>query len=303
MQMSARRLGGALAVVTVLFGCAAGPSAAATTPVVPVSATDATDASSSSEFRDLEKEFGATLGVYALDTGSGETVGFRADRRFAYASTFKALQAGVLLKQRTDREMDRVIRYDESDLLEYAPITSQHVETGMTLGELADASVRYSDNTAANLIFEELGGPRALDRALERLGDRTTHVDRIEPNLNEAAPGDIRDTSTPRALATDLRTLVLGRALNPADRSVLADLLRRNTTGDNLIRSAVPSDWTVGDKTGGGRYGTRNDIAVLWPPHGDPIVMAVLSTRPAEDATYDDALIARAAAVVVDELG
>ncbi|MDP9830781.1 beta-lactamase class A [Kineosporia succinea] len=301
--MSARRLGGALAVVTVLFGCAAGPSAAATTPVVPVSATDATDASSSSEFRDLEKEFGATLGVYALDTGSGETVGFRADRRFAYASTFKALQAGVLLKQRTDREMDRVIRYDESDLLEYAPITSQHVETGMTLGELADASVRYSDNTAANLIFEELGGPRALDRALERLGDRTTHVDRIEPNLNEAAPGDIRDTSTPRALATDLRTLVLGRALNPADRSVLADLLRRNTTGDNLIRSAVPSDWTVGDKTGGGRYGTRNDIAVLWPPHGDPIVMAVLSTRPAEDATYDDALIARAAAVVVDELG
>ncbi|WP_246572345.1 class A beta-lactamase [Kineosporia corallincola] len=313
MIVSARRLAGAAATCTVLFGCAAGPSAqaeavtatsATTATTAPVdSTTQPLGASTSSSFRALEKTFDASLGVFAIDTGTGETVAFHADERFAYASTFKALQAGVLLQQLTDAQMDTVIHYDESDLLDYAPITETHVSEGMTLRELADASVRYSDNTAANLIFEELGGPAAVDGALERMGDRTTHMDRTEPDLNEATPGDVRDTSTPRALATDLRKLVLGSALSNGDRAELTDLLKRNTTGDKLIRAGVPTDWAVGDKTGAGGYGTRNDIAVLWPPESAPIVLAVLSDRDEQDAAYDDALIAEATRVVIGQLG
>lgn len=254
-------------------------------------------------FDALERRFDARLGVYAVDTGSGATLAHRADERFAYASTVKALIAAALLDATTDDELDRVVRYPRADLLAHAPITERHVADGMTLRDLADAAVRHSDNTAANLLLEQLGGPAGLAGHLRALGDRTTKPARTEPTLNEAAPGDERDTSTPRALATDLRAYVLGDALAAGDRALLTGWLRGNTTGDRLIRAGVPAGWTVGDKTGTGGYGTRNDIAVLWPPDGAPIVLAVLSGRATKDATHDDALIAEAARVAVAALG
>jgi beta-lactamase class A len=135
-------------------------------------------------FRELERQFGARLGVFAIDTGTGRTVTHRADERFAHASTFKALLAAVLLRRLSDADLRHVVRYTEADLLEYAPITSQHVATGMSVDALIAAAVQYSDNTAANLLLDEVGGPRGLQRELRRIGDRTTRTDRIEPMLN-----------------------------------------------------------------------------------------------------------------------
>jgi beta-lactamase class A len=137
---------------------------------------------------------------------------------------------------------------------------------------------------------------------VRKLGDRTTNLNRNEPTLNEATPGDVRDTSTPHALAKDLRAYLLGCALRPTQRAVLTDWMQRNTTGDKLIRAGVPTGWKVGDKTGSGGYGTRNDIAVVWPPDRAPIVLTIMSSRPTADATYDDALLAAATKVVVQQL-
>lgn len=131
-----------------------------------------------------------------------------------------------------------------------------------------------------------------------------THVDRIEPELNTAVPGDVRDTSTPRALARDLHAYVLGRALPAEKRAILTDWLVRNTTGDETIRAGVPAGWTVGDKTGSGAaYGARNDIAVLWPPRRAPIVLSVLTSRPRPEDPSDNALLAAATRVAVSALG
>jgi beta-lactamase class A len=59
----------------------------------------------------------------------------------------------------------------------------------------------------------------------------------------------------------------------------------------------------VGDKTGtGATYGARNDIAVVWPPDREPIVMAIMTNRPEPDAEHDDALLARAASAAVTAL-
>ena len=243
----------------------------------------------------IEHRHHARLGVYAVDTGTGRTVAYRADERFAYASTFKALAAGILLDRATDAQLDHVVHYRESDLLEYAPITSEHVRTGMRLRDLIAAALRYSDNTAANLVMERIGGPHAVQAGLRRLGDTTTHVDRTEPSLNEATPGDIRDTSTPRVLATDLRRFVLGDVLPQSRRELLTGWLVTNTTGGPYIRAGVPSGWKVGDKTGNGGYGTRNDIAIAWPPGGGaPVDLAIQSDRGVKDAPSDDALIADA---------
>jgi beta-lactamase class A len=283
----------ALALVA-LTGCAGGK------PALTAATTGSTNAGSA--FSALEGRYDARLGVWALDTGTHRTLTWRADERFPYASTYKALAAGVVLRQDSRRRLDRVVTYTKADLVTYSPITEKHVATGMTVRALCDAAIRYSDNTAGNLLFREIGGPAGLGAALRRLGDDTTHPDRLETDLNAAVPGDVRDTSTPRALGTDLERFAVEHAL-PADRrALLDDWLRRNTTGAALIRAGVPKGWTVGDKTGAGEYGTRNDIAVLWPPRKAPIVLAITTTRPTEDAEYQDALVAAATKVAISAL-
>ncbi|MET9779680.1 class A beta-lactamase [Nocardiopsis alba] len=256
------------------------------------------------EFEALEAEYDTRLGVYALDTGSGEEVEFREDERFAFASTFKSLLAGVVLSENSLEEMERVITYDEDVLVSHSPITEENMGTGMSLLELCDATVRFSDNAAANLLLEELGGPEGFTESLEELtGDDVTTLDRYETDMSAAVPGDERDTSTPEALAGSLEAFTLGDVLPEDRREVLVDMLVRNMTGDAVIRAGVPEGWVVGDKTGTGGYGTRNDIAVVWPEEGDPIVLAVLSTMEVEDAEPQDSLIAEATEVVVEALG
>lgn len=252
------------------------------------------------KFEQLEKKYDARLGVYAIDTGTKKTVEFREDERFAYTSTFKALAAGAVLQQNSIEELNKIVTYTSDDLVTYSPITEKYVDTGMTLKDISEAAIRYSDNTAGNLLFKELGGPEGFETSLKKLGDQVTNAERIETGLNEAVPGETRDTSTPKALANDLQAYALGEVLTHEKQTMLVDWLKRNTTGDNLIRAGVPKGWEVGDKTGGGGYGTRNDIAIVWPPNREPIVIAILSSRDKQDATYNDELIAQASEVVMN---
>ncbi|MEV0643886.1 class A beta-lactamase [Phytomonospora sp. NPDC050363] len=252
---------------------------------------------------ELEREFGARLGVYALDTGTGATVVNRPDERFAFCSTFKLLAAAALVGRHPMSYLDTVVAYTEADLLKHAPVTSKNLAGGMTVGALCDAAVRYSDGTAGNLLLRELGGPAELTAFTRGLGDNVTRMDRIEPDLTEATPGDPRDTSSPRALGGDFRRIALGEALPAEPRAYLRDLLERNRTGDARIRAGVPPEWTIADKTGTGDYGTLNDIALAWRPHAAPLVIAIMSSKDARDAEYDEALLAETAAYVADTLG
>ncbi|MED0997645.1 class A beta-lactamase BlaIII [Bacillus mobilis] len=251
---------------------------------------------------ELEKEYNAKLGIYALDTDTNKTVTYHSDDRFAFASTSKSLAVGALLRMSSLEALDQRITYTHEDLSNYNPITEKHVDTGMTLKELADASVRYSDSTAHNLILKQLGGPSAFEKILREIGDTVTTSERFEPELNEVHPGETHDTSTPKAIARTLQSFTLGTALPTEKRELLIDWMKRNTTGDKLIRAGVPKGWEVADKTGAGSYGTRNDIAIIWPPNKKPIVLAILSNHDKEDAEYDDKLIAEATKIVLDTL-
>ncbi|MEU2514259.1 class A beta-lactamase [Streptomyces syringium] len=296
---------GALAALALvpLTACGQGGSPASSSPSAATTRPSAATKTYAREFKELERKFDARLGVYAVDTGTGREVAYNDGERFAHASTFKALAAGAVLRKYSLSGMDRVVKYSKDDLVEYSPVTEKHVKTGMSLGELCDAAVRFSDNTAGNLLFDALGGPKALDAVLEEMGDHETRMERREPELNRWAPGGTQDTSTPRALAKDLRAYVLGDVLGKSERDRLTKWLRTNTTGDALIRAGVPKGWVVGDKTGAGQgYGTRNDIAVVWPPNSAPIVVAIMSNRTKKDAPYDNKLIAEAASVVTDTL-
>ncbi|WP_328292177.1 class A beta-lactamase [Kineococcus sp. NBC_00420] len=304
MTRGNRRLALAAAVTVLLASCTTPPS-----PPVPTTqpSTKPTVTSSPSPtdpgFAALEQEFGARLGIFALDTGTGRTLEHRADERFAFASTYKALAAAAVLDSGAD--LDRVVTYSAADLVAYSPVTADHVATGMTLGDLAEAAITVSDNTAGNLLLDELGGPDGFERDLRALGDDVTQADREEPGVNDVRPGDERDTTSPRAFGRDLQAYALGDALEPDDRTQLAEWLQRTTTGDDQIRAGVPAGWVVGDKTGhAGVYGNQNDVAVLWPADGRaPWVLVVFSDRPEPDAASDDALIARAAGLVLTGLG
>ena len=263
------------------------------------------------DFADLEEQYEARLGVYAIDTGTGMVVEHRADERFAYASTIKALAVGALLSEKPRTVLDQTVELGEADLVENSPILEKAVEDGetqLTVREVADAAVRYSDNTAGNLLFDLLGGPEELQGVLRDVGDETTIVSRTEPDLNEAAPGDDRDTSTPAAFAASLRAFMLPPADGEDDvtddysRALLTDLMVRNTTGDDLIRAGVPEEWEVADKTGAAAYGTRNDVAVLRRADAAPIVLVIMSSKDEQDAEYDDDLVADAARVVVSTI-
>ncbi|MFF8938577.1 class A beta-lactamase [Streptomyces paradoxus] len=272
----------------------------------PASRTDRTPASTGAPSRrgpvhrlrltDLERAYGARVGVHALATGTGATVVHRAGERFAFCSTFKALAAAAVLHHRTLSGLDRRVTYTEADLRSTAPVTGRHVATGMTLRELCDAAVRFSDGTAGNLLMRDIGGPPKLTAYLRRLGDEVSRMDHYEPELHDVPPDDPADTTTPRAIATDFHRLLLGTALPAPERRLLMDWLSRNATevGARRIRAGLPGDWKVADKTGTGDYGRANDIAVVHPPRTGPLVLAVMTDRPGRDAEPSDALIAEA---------
>lgn len=284
-----------------ISGCGqdtAGSAAASETPSA--SATATTPAQITTALAKLEKQHHRRLGVYLLDTGTGRTVTYHADERFGFCSTAKVFDAGVLLRRSSDTQLNQVVSYGRDDLQEHSPITEKHVDSGMSVRDLIKAALQYSDNTAANLLLERLGGPAGLQQAMRGLGDATSNIDRVEPALNDTPPGTTRDTSTPRTMGTDLRRFLLGTVLSADRRTLLATWMGGNTTGDDLIRAGVPSDWTVADKTGSGlTYGTQNDIAVAWRPHGAPVVIALMSRGFSKNAESDQALLAAATNVAL----
>ncbi|NDK33240.1 class A beta-lactamase [Nesterenkonia sp. Hz 6-5] len=253
-------------------------------------------------FEELESRYDARLGVHAVDTGTGEEVTWREDERFAYASTIKALAAGAVLDEVGVAGLETEVLVEEEDIVPHSPVTENHIGQTLTLREIAEAAVTVSDNAAANYLFDELGGPDELDAALEDLGDDVTEVVRREPELNEATPGDDRDTTTARAITGSLREYLFGTVLDDEEKSQLGEWLIDSETGATLIRANLPSDWTIGDRSGAGGYGTRGNIAAIWPTSGDPIVISVLSSRDEPDAEHDDQLIAEAAELAISQL-
>jgi beta-lactamase class A len=256
------------------------------------------------DFAAIERRVRGRLGVAALDTGSGSRLEHRQDERFAMCSTFKVLAAAAILKRVDDNkdELSRRVRYSEKDLLDYAPITRQHVGEGsMTLSALCAAAIEYSDNTAANLLLEVLGGPAGITSYARSIGDSVTRLDRTEPTLNTALPGDARDTTSPGAMLNDLQTILLGSALSAASRQQIADWLVANTTGNERLRKAVPATWQVGDKTGSGQRGAYGDVAIMWPPKRAPILVAAYLVETDAPTPERDAALRDVGRVVVEK--
>jgi beta-lactamase class A len=229
----------------------------------------------------LEKREGGRLGVFVLDTATGRHLEHRSDERFAMCSTFKFLAAAAIL-QRVDRgadNLDRQIEYSEADLLEYAPVSKEHVKEGrMVLADVCSASVEWSDNTAANLMLQVLGGPQGVTAFIRTLGDNVTRLDRNEPSLNVVGPGEVHDTSTPASMVGLLSAVLFGQVLSPDSRARLEGWMLSAKVGEHRIPAGLPPGWRIAHKTGTWSNQT-NDVGVVWPLKRAPIIVAVFYTR------------------------
>lgn len=283
-----------------LCGALALTGAAAVYRSAPARAETAQD-----RFAELEGTYNARLGVFAVGIRSPRVVAYRDGERFAMASMFKAYVAACVLNgvDHGRWRLDTAVSVTAGDILPNSPVTEQAIGATLTMGQLCEATLQLSDNAAANLLLRALGGPAAITDFAREIGDEQTRLDRWEPELNSAIPGDPRDTTTPAAFGSGLRALLAGPALSTPSREQLVTWMRGTKTSDTRIRAGLPPGWTSADKTGTGDYGTTNDAGMVLNALGPQFILVVLSDSRAgdPDAAALTPLIAEATKVVVTE--
>jgi beta-lactamase class A len=254
----------------------------------------------------LEHEAGGRIGLAALDTAGGTRLEYRAHERFALCSTFKLLLAAAVLSKidHATETPGRHVAFGRQDLEQYAPVVGAHVQDGfMTVEALCAAVVVQSDNSAANLLLQTIGGPPALTAYLRSIGDRVTRLDRTEPSLNANLPGDERDTTTPGAMLDTMRNLLLADVLSPASQGRLQKWLAESKTGLTRLRAGINGTYRVGDKTGSGANGATNDVAIVWPGPNPPFLIAVYYTGSTATPEVRDSVLSSLARMVSREFG
>ncbi|GAB5488693.1 MAG: class A beta-lactamase [Parasphingorhabdus sp.] len=252
-------------------------------------------------FAAIEKRIGGRLGVALIDSEGNVISSHRGNERFAMCSTFKAPLASALFAAHADGSADMNAKFflKPEDQVPYMPFVQKHLEDGtaVSLRQLAKAAVQTSDNAAANLVLKAVGGPEGLTRFFRNQGDRTTRLDRWEPDLNENAVGDPRDTTSPVAMGWLMQTLLLGNGIAENDKLTLQNWMQGSVTGANRIRAGLPKGWRVGNKTGTAPGGLAyNDIAIIWPSRAEngasPVILIVYTDRPTASAKKVNAAIA-----------
>ncbi|CAK9885069.1 MAG: Beta-lactamase [Candidatus Erwinia impunctatus] len=252
-----------------------------------------------------EQRLQARIGIALIDTADSAQVSYRGDERFPMNSTLKSLLCAALLAQVDKKNvvLTENVQFSREQLISYSPVTEKFIKpNSMNLQTLCQAAVSHSDNTAANLIALRAGGPAAVTQFLRSIGDNVTRVDRLEPELNSAIPGDPRDTTTPLAISHTVNTLLLGNVLSSSSRQQLTQWMVEDKVADALLRAALPAGWKIADKTGAGEHGSRGIISVIWPPQRSPLLVTVYITETAATMTERNQAIARLGEKIIASL-
>lgn len=243
----------------------------------------------------IEKRNDGRLGIATINTGNNQQLHYRANERFPMGCTSKVIGVAAVLSKAEGKpeKLNKRIHYGYDDLTTWSPITGKNIDQGMTVKDLCQAAISYSDNSAMNFLVKELGGVRAMTQFARTLGDKSFRQDRTWPEEAKAGGDDVRDSSTPALMAANLYQLLFGTRLDVTSRQLLKKWMLHNTTGDHRIRAGVPKHWQVADKTGTGMYyGTTNDIAILFPPNCPPIVVAIYFTQNKKEAKPNSQVVA-----------
>ncbi len=230
--------------------------------------------------RIVEANANGALGVAFVDTAMGIATGYGDFARFPHCSSFKLSLAALVLHldQQGVLDADERITWSQDDLMSVSSFTTDRLQEGASLRELAEFTQKYSDNAAANILLRRLGGPERLTEFWRWAGDDISRLDRTEPELNHVPPGELRDTTTPAAMAKTLARLLYGDLLEEERRTTLKQWMSDTQTGSKRVRAGLPETWRAGDKTGTslwpGMGSVYVDIGFVEPPERAPITFA-----------------------------
>lgn len=249
----------------------------------------------------IEDKYDANVGVYALNTATGEEIKFNENKRFAYASTLKAISSALLLEKTPHNKLNKKIHISKNQIVSYSPILDKYIDKDITIKKLIEATMLYSDNTANNIIIDELGGYKEMRKRLKKLNDSTTVLSRKEPDLNNYSPKNTSDTSTPQAFGKTLNKLVMDGDLSKDNKEFLLKLMINNKNGDTLIKAGAPKTFKVADKSGQAlTYGSRNDVAFIYPKgHNKPIILVIFTNKNNKYAKPNDKVVSDVAELVL----
>ncbi|MCD8897268.1 BlaZ-like penicillin-hydrolyzing class A beta-lactamase [Mammaliicoccus sciuri] len=255
------------------------------------------------DLKKVEDKYDANVGVYALNTATDEEITFNEDKRFAYASTFKAVSSAMLLEKTPHNKLNKKGHVSKEDIVPYSPVLEKFINKDITIKKLIEATMLYSDNTANNMIIEELGGYKEVNKRLKSLDDKTTKPSRMEPELNNYNPKNNRDTSTPQAFGKTLNKLINDGRLSKENKTFLIDLMINNKSGDTLIKKGAPKNFKVADKSGQAiTYASRNDVAFVYPKgESKPIVLVIFTNKEGKTDKPNDKVVSETAKVVLEK--
>jgi beta-lactamase class A len=225
-------------------------------------------AASSADLAGLEQQLSsfvssksADVGIAALDLNTGETVSIKGDTPFPMASTVKVAIAALYLSQ-----------------VDHGRRTLDDTINGESVRKLMARMLIYSDNRAADILFKDVGGPRAVYDWLRDNGISGVHVDRTIAQLLSARRDlwDRRDSSTPVAMVELLRRIYKAELIKPESRNYLLDLMAHCQTGRNRMKALLPYGVTVEHKTGT-LTGLADDVGFVTMPDGHRIAVAIFA--------------------------
>ncbi len=267
-----------------------------------LSACNTADATTQ-DLKKVEDKYDANIGVYALNTATDEEITFNEDKRFAYASTFKALSSAMLLEKTPHNKLNKKVHVSKEDIVPYSPVLEKFINKDISIKKLIEATMLYSDNTANNMIIEELGGYKEVNKRLKSLDDKTTKPSRMEPELNNYDPKNNKDTSTPQAFGKTLNKLINDGRLSEENKAFLIDLMINNKSGDTLIKKGAPKNFKVADKSGQAiTYASRNDVAFVYPKgESKPIVLVIFTNKEGKTDKPNDKVVSETAKVVLEK--
>lgn len=241
-----------------------------------------------SKIREIEKRYNCRAGAAVLNTQTETLWSFNGSLRFPMMSTFKTLACANLLYNADSgkKDLNSKVAIEKNSIVEWSPVTEKKAGMEFTLEEACSAAMIMSDNTAANIVLENTGGPEALTFFMRSIGDQYTRLDRTEPELNEAAQGDIRDTTTPEQMVKTLNMLLFGNILSDESKRKLKDWMIKNKVADSLLRSVLPPGWYIADRSGSGGNGSRGITAVVWSDSRPPLIISIYITR--SDGSFEE---------------
>lgn len=251
----------------------------------------------------LEQQTSSRIGVSVWDTQADERWDYRGDERFPLMSTFKTLACAKMLSDMDSGKLSKnaTAKVDECSIVVWSPVMDKLAGQNTRIEHACEAAMLMSDNTAANLVLNEIGGPKAVTMFLRTIGDKATRLDRIEPRLNEATPGDSRDTTTPNAILNTLRTLVEGETLSYESRVQLKIWMQDNKVSDSLMRSVLPTGWSIADRSGAGGHGSRGINAIIWKENHRPVYISIYVTETELSLQARDQLVAQISQLILQK--